>query len=209
MNTKEILPEWAPRVKQRKIRQFYEMDAKGIYDDELIDEVGYSLFSRCKSFIEAVEAFSGKARCPVCNAVVNHSWQKEELLRCACGWQLTWGKYFSTIQHKQLSGAEPVLKQFRTFVEEFPSVKTPREKVILIDRLIHGFHWYIKENIPTRPVAVNLIEGKLRDVIKFLDNLTYSDSSTPGVKAHYDEWDETIEMKIKWIPSRKVKKIQQ
>jgi hypothetical protein len=34
---------WARRVEQEKIRRLYETDARGIVDDELIDEVGYAM----------------------------------------------------------------------------------------------------------------------------------------------------------------------
>ncbi|MGC9523034.1 MAG: hypothetical protein ACP5HG_14265 [Anaerolineae bacterium] len=59
-----ILPTWAPRVKPERIRQLYALDAQGIYDDELIADVGYGLLARCQSFIEANEAVDGRARCP-------------------------------------------------------------------------------------------------------------------------------------------------
>ena len=49
----EELPSWAPRVTQHKIRQLYEDDAKGIRDEDLIEDVGYSLLCRCESFIAA------------------------------------------------------------------------------------------------------------------------------------------------------------
>jgi len=133
----KILPIWAPRVAQKKIRQFYETDAKGIYDDDLIDDVGYGLLARCESFITANRARAGEVPCPQCNEIV----QREEIMRCDCGWELSWADYFKTIQHKQLSGAEPVLAPFRDFVSAFPRAKTPQEKVLLIDRLIHRFHW--------------------------------------------------------------------
>ncbi|HUT33282.1 MAG TPA: hypothetical protein VNE39_07380, partial [Planctomycetota bacterium] len=153
------LPTWAPCVPQRLIRRLYETDAKGIYDDELIDEVGYALFARCESFITANRAVAGEPPCPLCGQTV----PRQEVLRCPCGWELPWPDYFKTIQHKQLSGAEPVLAQFRDFVAKFPAARTPREKLLLIDRLIHGFHYYYKTQLPTRPVAVNLIEGRLRE----------------------------------------------
>lgn len=54
-------PVWAPRVRQHKIRQLYEDDAKGIYDEGLINDVGYALLARCLSFIAANEATQGKA----------------------------------------------------------------------------------------------------------------------------------------------------
>ena len=202
MKKSETIPVWAPRVTQREIRCLYETDAKGIYDEDLINEVGYGLLARCQSFIHANEATAGRARCPRCSAIVTHTSRREEILRCDCGWELTWGEYFKTIQHKQLSGAEPVLQQFRTFVGTFPAARTLQEKTLAIDRLLHGFHWYLKFG-PTRPVAINLIEGRLGEVVAFLDQLTYDDKSTPGTKENYTQWDEKIEVHPNWYPSRK------
>lgn len=199
----EEVPIWAPRVSKTKIRRFYENDAKGIYDDDLIDDVGFSLLARCESFIAANEAAGGKALCPRCSAKVPHQRGKDEILCCKCGWELPWKEYFRTIQHRQLSGAEPVLEQFREFVKAFPAARTPREKVLLIDRLIHGFHWFSKTNGPTRPVAVNLIEGRLGEVVAFLEKLTYSDKSTPGTLENLDEWNRNIEVNREWYPSRR------
>jgi hypothetical protein len=198
MDDSGALPRWAPRVPQRKIRRLYENDALGLYDDELIDEVGYSLFARCESFIVANQAVHGQALCPRCSAVVSHSGSKDETLRCTCGWALTWGAYFETIQHKQLSGAEPVIRLFQKFVDRFPSACSARCKMLLIDRLIHGFHWYYKTNKPTRPVAVNLIEGRLRQVMDFLDELTYGQKSTPGLAETKAEWDQNIRTARGW-----------
>ena len=137
--------------------------------------------------------------------------RREEVLRCPCGWELPWAEYFKTIQHKQLSGAEPVLTQFGDFVKAFPSARTPREKVLLIDRLIHGFHWYLRDkanNGPTRPVAINLIEGRLGDVVAFLDEITCGDKSTPGMAENRAEWDANIEFHQSWYPSRRKAKPQ-
>jgi len=205
MRPDESTPRWAPRVTQEEIRRLYETDAKGLYDEALIAEVGYGLLARCQSFLDATDAAAGRARCPRCSAIVLHGGGKEELLRCSCGWELPWGEYFKTVQHKQLSGAEPVRDQFRAFVGEFPRARTPREKVLLIDRLIHGFHWYYKTNGPTRPVAVNLIEGSMSDVVAFLDALTYGEKSTPGTAANYARWDGNIEANRDWYASRRKK----
>lgn len=205
MNSRDI-PKWAPRVTQREIRRLYETDAKGIHDEELIDEVGCGLMVRCQSFLDANEARAGRARCPRCSAVVAHAGQKEELLCCPCGWELTWGEYFKTIQHVQLSGVEPVLGLFRDYIRGFSAARTPQEKMLAIDRLIHGFHWYYKTNSPTRPVAVNLIEGRLSEVVAFLDELTYSDKSSPGTRERYAEWNANIEVNSDWYASRRKRK---
>lgn len=203
MGTLNTIPTWAPRVTQAKIRQFYETDAKGIYDDDLIEEVGYSLLARCQSFVEAKEAVAGRARCPCCSTIIPHTGRKDDLLRCTCGWELTWGEYFKTIQHKQLSGAEPVFEQFNAFIKALPSARTPQEKVLLIDCLIHGFHWYYKTNGPTRPVAVNLIEGSMGEVVAFLDNLNYGEKSTPETAENLAQWNKNIEANRNWYPSRR------
>jgi hypothetical protein len=193
------LPVWAGRVPQWKVRRLYETDAKGIYDEDLIDDVGYGLLTRCESFITANEARSGALPCPRCSAPVEHTHRREEVLRCDCGWELTWGEYFRTIQHKQLSGAEAVLRLFREYAGRFPKARTAREKMLLIDYLIHGFHSYYKgAGNPTRPVAVNLIGGRLGQVMDFLDSLTYSEKSTPGTRAVKAEWDANIRNARSW-----------
>jgi hypothetical protein len=186
-------------VPQRKIRRLYETDAKGIYDEDLIDEVGYGLLARCESFITANRARAGEVPCPECGRIV----RREEVLSCPCGWELRWADYFKTIQHKQLSGAEPVLKQFRDFVSAFPLARTPQEKVLHIDRLIHGFHRYYKTNGPTRPVAVNLIEGRMSEVVGFLDDLSYGEKSTPGTRQNLAEWSGDMEVNRGWYSSRR------
>jgi hypothetical protein len=199
MSTSHRLPVWAPRVPKRDIRRLYETDAQGIYDLDLIQEVGYGLLARCESFITANRAREGELPCPECGRSVC----REETLRCPCGWTLPWADYFKTIQHKQLSGAEPVLEQFQGFVDAFPSARTPQEKMLLIDRLIHGFHFYYKTDAPTRPVAVNLIEGRLSDVVAFLDRLTYGEKGTPGMRETYAKWDRNIDANRNWYRSRR------
>jgi len=206
MTKYRTIPKWAPRVSRQEIRRLYETDARGIYDEDLIDEVGYGLLARCQSFIEANEARAGKACCPRCSVIIEHGQRKEEILCCACGWELSWGEYFKTIQHVQLSGAEPVLETFRAFVNTFPKMRTPREKMLAIDRLIHRFHWSYKTDAPTRPVAVNLIEGSLNKVVEFLDQLTYGDKSTSGTMENYAEWDENINVNRTWYRSRRKEK---
>jgi hypothetical protein len=196
---RDPLPHWAPRVEQSLIRRFYEADARGIYDEELINEVGYALLARCEGFIAACRAAAGDVPCPWCEAGV----PRAPVLRCACGWELPWEDYQRTFQHKQLSGAEPVLEQFRAFVRAFPEARVPKERVLLIDRLIHGFHWFLKTDSPTRPVAVNLIEGRLSEVVAFLDSLTYGEASTPELADTRAEWDRNIEFNAGWYGERR------
>jgi len=180
---------WAPRLPQEMIRRLYELDAQGIHDQELLDEVGWRLKARCESFIAAVEAVNGRAPCPMCGTGIEHKSRPEEILECrACGWSLSWKDYFSTIQHKQLSGAEPVLILFREYIQRFVSASAVEEKMLAIDRLLHGFHWWTIRNEETRATAVNLIEGNYHQVIDFLDCLTYGACSTPGTRQTWVAW---------------------
>ena len=194
-----ILPKWAQRVAKSKIKRLYELDAKGICDEDLLDEVGYALYARCQSFIEACRATTGEVICPVCRIVIPHYLDKENLLKCpGCDWQLTWGKYFATIQHKQLSGAEPVLELYKDYVNKFPKANTNQEKMFYVDNLLHGFHWSVRYG-PTRPVAINLIKGRLSDVIQFLDALSYGSGSTPGIIQNQTEWFEKSQNARNWV----------
>ena len=178
---------WEPRVSKQKIQRLYETDAKGIYDEALIDEVGFALYARCESFIRAVEAHQGRAACARCATIIPHNWDKSAPLRCEkCGWETTWGAYFRTIKQKQLSGAEPVLRVMDEYMRGFRAARSFREKMVLIDRLIHSHHWCGED--PTRPVAVNLIEGRIGDVVEFLDKISYGDRSTRGTREMRDEW---------------------
>jgi hypothetical protein len=184
----EATMRWAPRVQQHLIRRLYESDARGLLDEELLNEVGWGLYARCESFIQAVEAAHGRATCPGCGKIVLHSCVPEEVLRCAnCGWQTTWQTYFRSFQHKQLSGAEPVLVLFRQFMAHFPLASSPSDKMLLIDRLIHGFHQSLGGD-PTRTTGVNLIEGRHHEVVEFLDSLAYGDGSTRGTVETLEEW---------------------
>ena len=198
MKASKIIPSWAPRAPQHKIRQLYLNDANGIYDDELIDDVGYALLARCESFLIANDAAQGRVICPVCSTTILHRGKTDEVLCCPqCGWEMVWKEYFATFQHKQLYGAEPVLELFRNFVKRFPSASKSHEKVLMIDTLIHGFHWNQKYG-HTRPVAINLIEGKLSDVITFLDRLTYGAENTEGVQETHAEWVKNSEYVRSW-----------
>ncbi len=192
------LPSWAPRIPKSKILEFYRNDAAGIYDESIIDEVGIGLFCRCQSFVDAVHATQGHAKCPQCNHTIEHDSKKETILKCSCGWQLPWQDYFATIQGKQLSGAEHITKRFEHYLANYPTAKSLKEKVLLIDQVIHEFHHYAKDDTTTRPAAVNLIEGRLSEVIVFLDQITYTDISTQGTQEAFKNWEKSIE-NTEWL----------
>ncbi len=173
--------KWAPKVKQDKLRRLYENDARGMRDDELLNDVAFGLYSRCVSILEVTDAVKGRVKCHGCAGVIPHA--REDHLRCpACGWEAAWKDYQHSYQEKQLFGGA-ALPFFQGYVARFHRTNTHREKMLAIDDLIHQFHWYHKANqaLPeaVRPAAANLIEGRgMREVLQFLDALTYGEDST-------------------------------
>ncbi len=194
---------WAPRLPKEKLRRLYESDARGLLDEELLDDVGACLFQRCQSILEVDAAKHGRVRCPRCakagrETVIPREFEisaYEAILTCpACGWQIAWQDYLRAFKRRQLNlgGAGDA---FLAFVRGWPAARSPAQKMIAVDRLIHAFHYSMKQfpDLPSRPAALNLINGKLEDVIRFLDGLSYGPGSTPAVTAVRDGWQENLD----------------
>jgi hypothetical protein len=100
-------------------------------------------------------------------------------LRCpVCDWHLTWHEYHRTFKREQLNPGGAV-EAFASFVRDFDAARTPQAKMLAIDRVIHAFHYSLRAqpDLPTRPAGVNLIVGKLTDVVRFLDELSGIENS--------------------------------
>lgn len=100
---RQPLIHWAPRVQPPKVRRLYELEKSGIYDDELLMEVGWGLHARCKDALAVWRAVcEGELPCPQCGEPVRRrsrkSWVGDarppadaEGFACpACGERLTW-----------------------------------------------------------------------------------------------------------------------
>jgi len=182
---------WEPRVPQHTIRRLYENDAAGIIDEALIDDVAYSLYARCESIITVTRAEHGEVVCPRCGAViVRRDGSKAEALRCACGWATTWGEYLVTYQKKQQSGGGAI-GAFREYVARLPGAATARDKMLFIDWLIHEVHRAAPDGHEWdrwRPAACNLIEGRMNELVAFLDDLAGRPARTPEVREAQRSW---------------------
>jgi hypothetical protein len=76
----------------------------------------------------------------------------------------------------------------REFVTRFPASRSHGEKLILIDTLIHRFHWESAAGSGGRPGACNLLEGTMSDIMPFLDRLTYGESIPADVEQQRETW---------------------
>jgi len=196
---------WHPRVLRDKIRRLYLSEARGLLDEELLDEVGITLYLRCISILQVEDARQGRVHCPLCyrdgreTLIVRESGEQSEMLRCpVCGWMLTFGEYASAYKRKQLNlgGAGDA---FRSYVAAYPDARTPRAKMLLVDGLIHAFHYSLRAqpDLPTRAACVNLIKGRLRDVERLLDDLAYGEGTRPEIVATRQRWYDERE-RIPW-----------
>ena len=182
---------WAPRVRRSTIRRLYEQDARGIVDEELIDEVAFAFYARCKAILTATAAWYGTAACPRCEREIAHGHDPREVLRCEpCAWETTWIEYRRSFRSKQLIGgyARPWFEQYTV---RLPAARTPRERMLLIDWMVHRLH----NALPTggeapigRPAAVNMIGGTLSQVAAMLDELAEVPGSRIGPADSHRAW---------------------
>jgi hypothetical protein len=203
-------PRWSPRVPKWKIRRLYESDAKGILDEDLLEDVGWSLLLRCQDILTVDEAKRGRVRCPRCAeqgaATIIRRETRSAKLRCdevlvcpVCGWQISWDDYASTYKCKQLN-AGGATQAFAGYMKAYLAARTAREKMLAIDRLIHEFHYSarVRPDQPTRPVAVNLIQGRLRSALEFLDELSGLPPTCSELAHIRQQWEHNLD-KLKHI----------
>ncbi len=186
-------PRWASRVRRHEIARLYLSDAKGLHDEEFADQVGTAFYARIQDILVCTEAHRGRATCPECGSIIQRKPAKlrkdarNELLQCpGCDWELSWDDYFRSYRKKHLL-AGGMETYFREFIKSWPGARGYGEKIVLIDTLIHRFHWEL-EGEPGGPGAVGLIGGTRSEIFAFLNELTYGDHSTPGLAARRHEW---------------------
>jgi hypothetical protein len=179
---------WAPKVSRAKINRLYQTDARGVMDEALIDDVGMALLDRCESVLTVSRA---QARCPRCGTIFTIGWgphaDPNVVCPADCGWQTTVEAWHRSWRHQDLIGVRAA-KAFEHYETHYPLARTPQQKMVLIDGLIHAFHQGIIVGSPHRSAANNLIEGSYRDVLTFLDALTYGAESTAGLRENHAAW---------------------
>ena len=185
-----ILPVWACRLRKSEIERLYRSASQGLFDEELIDEVGFGLLTRCTSMLQIAEAMRGRPVCPQCGAIaeVRDRYGPGAVARCGhCGWECPWKAYQKTYQRKGLfaGGMESFIQDF---VRKFSAARSHRDKFVLIDTLIHRFHWESAPGTGGRPGACSLIEGKMKDIMPFLDRLTYGEGIPADVMQRREQW---------------------
>lgn len=191
MENKHERITWSPRIRPALLKRLYDADALGVRDDELCNEVGVRLYLRCQAVLMVSR---NEVTCPRCDVVFKvDTAGKESVTVCptpGCGWQVTRSEYHQSWSKKRIWGAN-ALPAFEEFWGRFSTKLTYKEKMLLIDGLIHSFHWSLQAKAPARSAANNLIEGEHDQVVQFLDQLTGID---PALKA---QWRRTMGQMMK------------
>ncbi len=170
---------WAARLPPRLLKQLYDSDARGFRDLELCDAVGSHLYARCETFHRVQRR---ELACPSCGRVFGVAARgRSECPGAACAWSTTRAAYEQSIRnhyaHPGRAGAA-----FAAFYQRYPSARGYRDKILLIDQLVHGFHVDEKTSASAKSVASKLLEGNKKEVVRFLDELSALDP------ARKDEW---------------------
>jgi hypothetical protein len=173
MQTKHSVKiRWAPRLRPQLLRRLYDSDAEGFQDMELCDEVGMILYMRCRTFGLVRR---NEVECPECHTVFAVSPQgQSHCPRKDCNWYTTHPVYAASIRnHYAFPGK--ATDAFLSFYRRYPNARTYKDKMLLIDQLIHSFHVNEKTGTPTKSVASKLLEGNKKAVVQFLDDLSALD----------------------------------
>ena len=198
---------WAAQVSLSKIRRLYLRESQGICEDELVDEVGWSLYFRCESILEFTEAVqNGRVACKRCardgtvTTIQRKTMQPAELLKCpVCAWQVRWRVYVKAAESTGNIHAGHAQQAFERYMQTYPRCQNAKEKIVTIDQLIHEFHWLIMEDgaapKAAKPAGVNLLQGSSTQVLAMLNELTYGKDAPP----------EMLEIRELWLARRNKK----
>ena len=182
---------WARRVSRRDIQRLYESDAQGMLDEELLDEVHYAIYARVRDMFEVREAQQfGRVKCRHCGAPIPQPYQmggrsKNKVLECTkCGWTVTCGEFYDSYSGKSMLPGS-VVNLFEDYLDRFQKARTPSQKLLLIDWLIHQFH--VMQGVANMPVGKNVIQGTADQVRELIESLANGPSSTLGLSS-LEEW---------------------
>jgi len=166
--------KWAARLSKNDIYRLYQSEASGLLDEQLLDEVGIGLYSRCETIKQVTERL-----CPRCSEVIQGAFDGDnpdrEISCHQCQWISKWKYYHLSYKPDRIHGGR-AYKFFLAYLSGYPLCKTARDKMLTIDRLMHYLHEDLDGDGSVTPAAMNLVEGKRKDIREFIESLAYSDN---------------------------------
>lgn len=161
---------WPAKVSRRKLEQLYISEARGLLDEDLLDDVGFSFFARCDQALKIRELMDkGQLICHNCGALLSAK-SYTDPIECACGYSYTYREYRRSCNSASMPGgrATPI---FKAFADGWQRCSDAKSKMLLIDRLVHECHVTLMSGEKGRSVCMNLIEGTTAQLSEMLERL--------------------------------------
>jgi hypothetical protein len=131
----------------------------------LLHELAWLLYARCRDVLLVGDS---KVRCLECRAEFVVPWRGAPPGQTAgcpcCRWQITVAEYRNSVRGTTLQGGN-ARAVWTEYVGGFPAARTYEERMLLVDRLVHGVH------TTGQPAARNLFAGHPAQVLAALDGL--------------------------------------
>ena len=178
--------KWCKKIARNDILRLYKSEAKGMIDEELLDEVGFAFYTRCKQAHDARACMEkGKIQCHHCGAVLiagrvsptgsvlaKKASDNSTAIKCECGYSYTYREYRRSYMAVNMPGnrAAPIFEHFEV---QWPNCKDTTQKMLLIDWLIHQFHVSLMSDSRGKSVCENLIEGTRKQITELILKLAY------------------------------------
>jgi len=179
--------QWAPPLRPALLKRLYDSDATGVEDLALCDEIGIRLYLRCGTFARVCR---DEVECPACGTAFRVSPRgRSACPQSGCGWHTTRADYLQSIRNYNAQTGRAV-EAYLHFHHAYPDARTYKQKILLIDELIHSFHVDAKTGREVKSIASKLLEGNKKVVVKFLDDLS---ALSPEEK---EGWRRKMEMTI-------------
>jgi hypothetical protein len=103
------------------------------------------------------------------------------------------GDYHESLLRKRPAGFYEPDQVFESFVKQWPLARSPREKLLLIDRLIH--EWHIHYRAVGWPLGTSVVKATARQMVELLEGLAYGFGSTEGLEQTEGVWRARLEAK--------------
>lgn len=192
VETQQDLPldrplSWPPKVKPEKLRRLYQAyAARGIVDEDQINDIGYALYDRCRAIWCVTECC-----CPECTTeLVTVKIDPYSCLQCpSCGWVIRKRRFASSHRGKRLVGGS-AYPAFLAFLRDFRKARDAHQKMLAIDRLVHAFHGDyqgVRARL-RRTACASILEGSDEGLARMLDELAYGENVDPQLLVEKSRW---------------------
>ena len=163
--------KWSPCVSRDSIKKLYKLNADFIYDVELVDMVGFTLYARCvQGRDEALLYNEGKLLCHNCKRICISP--ANGIVVCKCGYTYIFREYRMSFNRNGMP-SRSATPFFNEFIEKWERAKTYHDKMQAIDYVIHECHLNLISNVKRNFAGCNLIQGNKNQVSELILDLAY------------------------------------